>query len=232
MATKGKHLLAGSFWGRIGIIVFLGYLFSITSVEAAITVQSFSGGVKVLLKDESTWKPLPEKIELKAGDQILTEKGGSVDLLSGDGSTFHLDGETQLAINELEFSKPQKTRVSRLKLFWGSLTAKAATLVFNKNVFEVETDTVVAGFRFSSMTIKAEEGSGTTIIPLDGKLEFKQLEGNTQVDYTSPEGVVTTYTLPATAQVLMDITPDKPFQMTSNVAIPNDAYCGIGTITF
>jgi cell division septation protein DedD len=181
MNTQGQYLL--------GIILFLGCVVAITPAEAAITVQTFNPPVEVLLKEKGVWEPLSDAIQLDAGDQILTGKGGSVDLLFEDGSTLHLDAETQLAISELEFSVAEKTRVSRLKLFWGAITAKAATLAFKKNVFEVETDTVVVGFKFSSMKIISkpvetlDDLPSTRILPIEGKFEIRQFgEGTTYVE--------------------------------------------------
>lgn len=189
MDTKRKYLPTGHFWGEIALIVFLGCFISNAPAEAAVIVRSFRGTVEVLLQSEGAWKPASEAMELNAGDEIMTGKGSSVDLLCEDGSELHLEEETQLAINKLEFSVAEKTRVSRFKLFWGSITAKAAELVFKKNTFEIETDTVVAGFKFSSMKIIAHQSGSpggnpsTKILPIEGKFEMQQIgKGLTRIE--------------------------------------------------
>jgi hypothetical protein len=157
MNTQRKHLVTSSLWGKIALIVFMLCFVSTVSAEAAVTVRAFTGTVEVLLKGKDTWKPTSEAMELNVGDEILTGKGSSVDLLSEDGSELHLGEETQLAISELEFSVTEKTRVSRFKLIWGTVTAKVATFMFKKNTFEIETDTVVAGFKFSNLQIATKQ---------------------------------------------------------------------------
>lgn len=184
----GKFLLVLGLWGFIIIL----------PAEAAVTVTTFQAPVEVLLKGEKEWKPVEQGMPLNAGDQILTGQGGTVDLEFEDGSTLSLDEETQLGISELEFSEAKEVRVSRLNLFWGAITAVASPLRFKKNVFEVETETVVAGFKFSSMRIIAKRrevlddssAPRTKVLPLEGKFEMLQIgNGLTEVE-ASLEGAV------------------------------------------
>jgi hypothetical protein len=181
-----QHFTPGGLCLTIIILVCGGYVIFPAFVEAAMTVQSFNGPVQVILKEEGNWKPVTDKIQLQAGDQIMTEAGGSVVLLGEDGSELQIGEKTQVAISELDFSTTRKTRVSRFKLFWGKLTAKAAKYDYQNNTFNVETDTVVAGFKFSQMTIIAppqDDESPTKLMPLEGKFEFKQTNtGKTAVD--------------------------------------------------
>lgn len=201
------------------LIVFGGCML-LGRTEAAVIVKEFRAPLEVMLQGEQAWKPFTSGTPLNSGDQVLTGKGGFVDLICEDGSTIHLNEETQLAISQLEYSEPQKTRLTKLKLLMGTVTAKATPLTFDKNEFSVETDTVVAGFKFSSMTITLKDG-GTTIIPLEGHLTFQQTQGGTQIVHTSTDGVKTTYALPQDAQVAMKITEGQPVQIESTVTIPD-----------
>jgi hypothetical protein len=205
--------------GRVVLMTLFGIVMWGISAQAAITLQSFTEPVEVQFQG-SSWTSISESVELTAGDVIATGKGGMAELLFEDGSTVVLEQETQLAIRDLEFSEAEEVRVSRLKLLWGKIMGKATPLAYKTNVFEVETNTALAGFKFSSMTI-ASTSEETIIIPLDGALEFQQITGTTQIIHTSDTGVVTTYTLPPDAQVEMQITPGEPVQITSNVALPN-----------
>jgi hypothetical protein len=136
--------------------------------------------VNVREEGEESWKPLTLEIQLDAGDHIMTEKGGFVDLIFEDGSTLHIDEETQLGISELQFSEAQEIRVSRLKLFWGTILAKAVPKTYKTNVFEVETNTVLAGFKFSGMKMFAQRAETvsdipiTTLWPFEGKFDLQQ----------------------------------------------------------
>jgi hypothetical protein len=181
-----QRFTPGGLFLMILILVWGGYVIFPAFVEAAMTVQVFSGPVQVILKEEGNWKPVTDKMQLQAGDEIMTAAGGSVVLLGEDGSELQIGEKTQLAISELDFSTTRKTRVSRFKLFWGKLTGKAAKYDYRNNTFNVETDTVVAGFKFSQMTIIAppqDDESPTKLIPLEGKFEFKQTDtGKTAVD--------------------------------------------------
>jgi hypothetical protein len=181
MNGKVRYLSTIPFLGCIVMVTFIGCIFSVPVADATVTVQSVSGTVKVLLEKEPVWKPLTEKVQLRAGDQVMTEAGASVDLLLEDGSELHLGEETQLAISELEFSMAEKTRISRFKLFWGALTAKAAKFAFKKNVFEVETDTVVAGMKFSKMKVVSKKDDTRPD-------EVTALEGGTYIKQTGPGG--------------------------------------------
>ena len=189
MKSKACVLLFLPRLGFFVVMIFMGGIFLPTVAEAVVTIRSATGTIEVLLQEEQTWKPLGETKTLRAGDQIMTGPGASVDLILEDGSELNLGEETQLALSELDFSMAEKKRVSRLKLFWGRLTAKAEKLDFEENVFDVETDTVVAGFKFSSATIIAEEpksvGAQPTvkIIPLEGSFEIRQTDvGSTTVE--------------------------------------------------
>ncbi|MBD3309113.1 hypothetical protein GF339_22120 [candidate division KSB3 bacterium] len=156
--------------GSIALILIAAFLVIgglSTPGEAVLRPQTITGDVEKGMP----WVRLEKDMALQAGDQIRTKADSEVSLLSEDGSVFYIGENTELAIQALEFSEPQKTRVSRIKLLWGALTAKASTLSFSKNEFSVETDTVVAGFKFSSARFLRND-QGTEIYPIEGTFEF------------------------------------------------------------
>ncbi len=158
------------------IILFLGCFLSFSQAEAVLTAQSISGTVEVLLAGEQTWKPLTAAMKLETGDQIRTGRNSAVDLWFEDGSVLNLSEETQLAISQLEISTAQKSRVARFKLWWGTVTAKVTKLAFTENVCEVETDTVVAGVKFSEMTVSHPQNvPQSEVIALQGRIETRQI---------------------------------------------------------
>ena len=117
-----RYLLSVTILGSIRMFVIMGWFWSITSAEAAVIPQFPQGMVEILLKGEHHWKPLSDTIQLNAGDHIRTGAAGEVDLWCEDGSGVHLGPETQVTINELQFSEDQKTRIFRFKLLQGTIT--------------------------------------------------------------------------------------------------------------
>lgn len=182
-------------WGRAGLIlvvVFLGCFLWVSQAEAVLTAQSISGTVEVLLTGEQNWKPLTATMKLQTGDQIKTGPNSSVDLWFEDGSVLNLAEGSQLSINQLEVSTVQKSRVARFKLWWGAVTAKVTRLAFTENVCEVETETVVAGVKFSEMTvIQPQNTSQSEVIARQGLIEIRQVgEGTVNVSaFLSPKGI-------------------------------------------
>ena len=175
MRAKEQHLSGASFWRSIGIILFLGYCFTITPAEAMVTARSLSGTVEVLFEGEEVWKPFSVTMKLDAGDQIRAGQDSSINLLCEDGSELHLGAETQLVISKLEFSTAQKIYVSRFKLFWGAVTAKAAAFEFNEKSFKIETNTVVVDIKSSEGTVAAsKDKSQSDVFVKSGLFEIQQ----------------------------------------------------------
>jgi hypothetical protein len=175
--------------------------------KAAVTLQSFTPPVTVQGEEDTEWKAASVSMQLSAGDTIATGQGASADLVFEDGSTLHLEADTQLAIRDLEYSAVREVRVSRLKLFLGKIFGKATPLEYETNVFEVETQTAVAGFKFSAATIETQPAGsscGSTPGPCSTLSDFEGL-----VDVTSTDtgtivilrpagdlGAAVTFTLP------------------------------------
>lgn len=191
---------------RIVLMTLFGIGMWSVSAQAAITLQSFTEPVEVQFQG-GNWVSVSESVELSAGDVIATGKGGTAELLFEDGSTVVLESETQLAIRDLEFSEAEEVRVSRLKLLWGKIMGKATPLTYKTNVFEVETNTALAGFKFSAATIETQPGGGScggipgpcsTLSDFEGQVDVVSTSAGTTVTL-SPGGdseAAVTFTLP------------------------------------
>ncbi len=175
-ATK-RRLFTGPAWGYIGIIVLLACLLCVRPAEAVLTPQSINGTVEMLLAGQQAWTPLTASMKLKAGDQIRTGADGTVDLRFEDDSVLNIARDTQIAISELDVSTPRKTRVARFKLWWGGVTAEVSKLAFDKSAFEVETNTVVAGIKFSKMGVTASKDTSqpNVVTAYQGTIEAKRV---------------------------------------------------------
>lgn len=182
MMVNTRKICILPFWGYVGLIILVS-CFVAPLAEAALTPQAIQGTVEVLRGGEQTWAPLTASTTLQEGDQIKTSPGGSVELWLEDGSVLSLGEDTKLSMKELELSTVQKTRVARLKLWWGAVTAKITKLGFTESVCEIETNTVVAGIKFSEMKVEARrETSQTHVTALQGMIEvLKTAEGDVQI---------------------------------------------------
>ena len=167
--------------GSIGILVVLGCLLGGTSAEAVLIPQSASGTVEVLLAGEQAWQPLTAGMQLQAGDQIRTGLGSAVVLRYEDGSQLDLGEDTQIEISELAISPVERTRVSRIKLLWGAITAIVTKRDYQSSDFEIETDTVVAGVKFSQVTIRRAKDrfEPDHVIAEEGLIEARQIDEGT-----------------------------------------------------
>jgi len=214
-------------WERVVLVLVIllsGSLFSVSQAEATLTAQSIGGTVEVLLAGEQDWKPLTATMKLKTGDQVKTRQNSSVDLWFEDGSVLNLAEETQMTISQLEISTAQKSRIARFKLWWGAVTAKVTKLAFTENVCEVETETVVAGVKFSEMTvIQPQNTSQSEVIARQGLIEIRQIgEGTVNISASlSPDGIlfstdsIGSWILVGVHKVLRKIT------LESNVPVPH-----------
>lgn len=225
MRTKEQHLAGVSFWRSIGIILFLGYCFTITPAEAMVTTRSLSGTVEVLFEGEHVWKSFSDTMKLDVGVQIRTGQDSSVDLLCEDGSELHLEEETQLAISELTFSADQKTCVSRFKLFWGGVTANAGKFTFEENSFKIETSTAVVAVKSSEGRVTAsKDKSQSDVFVKRGLFEIQQTgKGIVNISgfVNDQEGIVFPVDM-VNARVLLDVRRlERKIILESNLSLPS-----------
>lgn len=163
------------------MLVLLGNVFLASSGEAVIVVQSMTGTAQALVEPEQTWKPLTEVAQLKAGDQIMTEAGSTIDLLCEDGSEIHLAENTQIAFTESEFSADREVRMTKIMLVAGTVTVNAESYAFQNNTFEVKSETVTVSFKETNFTMggaAGENGNSSTDVAFEGsKLTMTVLPG-------------------------------------------------------
>lgn len=201
----------------VAVVVVMSVGF-VTLAEAGLLVEEITGPVEVAMTDELLWQTLTRDVILEAGNHIRTGKDASVRLKGEDGSTLYLGENTQIAVVDFVYSEAQQTRVCRLKMWFGILTAEASKLVYKTNVFEVETNTVVAGIKFSSMTLMAKHTKAqgdtpyTKILPLEGTFEMRPTgEGITDIEclLETAQGGITFSMDSAVVAISVDQTPEK-----------------------
>ncbi len=175
MHIKQLHRVAISLLGSIGMLLCL---FSLA--EAAVTVQALSGTVEVLLEGETVWESLPEKLELQKGDQIRTGERTYAIVLCDESSIIRLEENTQLILSKLESSEGQKTRTSQFTMLKGDVSLEVIALNVTRDIFEIETDTLVARAKSSSGFVTlSKKTSQTDVIVKQGRFEVQQTHENT-----------------------------------------------------
>ncbi len=103
-------------------------------------------GVKVALAQGS---------EIEVGDSLKVEKGGALKLLLNDESVLAVGPESQLVINEAEFSGLERKGFSA-KLMFGAVWAKVKKVAAGSEAkFEVTTERAVAGVRGTIFRVDA-----------------------------------------------------------------------------
>ncbi len=207
MKHKKQRSVVISIVGSMIVMALVGWL---TPAEAGLSVQTMVGQVDMTPAEGQPWRPLTKEMTLAAGNYIRTGSASETGLLGEDGSTLLIGENTELAIAQLDYSEPEQKRVSRFKLLWGKLTGKAKRLTFKENAFEVETATVVAGFKFSSATITAVKGGATDVLLLTGKHEFVRMgqlnqEPPVALRYVENEGLEYRVDLPSLAEVATEV---------------------------
>ena len=179
MNTQAGYGSSKSLWGYCYtglILLFCGCLLVAPTAEAALQPQAISGTVEVLLAGDQQWQPLTAGTTLKSGDQVRTGPSSSVELWFEDGSVLNLSGDTQLSVSQLEISTGQQSRIAKFKLWWGAVTAKVTKLAFTENVWEIETDTVMAGIKFTDVTVRhSKQSARSEVIAKQGLIDVAQI---------------------------------------------------------
>jgi len=93
--------------------------------------------------------------EIELGDSLTVEKGGALKLMLNDESVLALGPESQLIINEAEFSGLERKGFSA-KLLFGAVWAKVKKVAAGSEAkFEVTTERAVAGVRGTIFRVDA-----------------------------------------------------------------------------
>lgn len=105
-----------------------------------------------------------EGMQLSAGDQIRTAKGGTVWFSIGSAGQFRLSGESQMAVDELSDARSEDTGIS-LRMILGYLTSKIGKMRSNSPPVTVHTTTATIGIRGTEFdTVAALDGSSAVVV--------------------------------------------------------------------
>ncbi len=185
-----------------GLLIICVFLWSacVFQAKAGFLAQAVSGFADVADEGLGDWTPLETESSFDAGQVVRTDFGALADLEGDDGSYLSIDEATQVSLLEFDYQPDQEIRIARFAILEGTITADAAHFDYATNIFEVETPTVVASFKFSKAKITVKNDGQTTIIPINGLFAFHQksldilttitisIEGREDVTFSVPQG--------------------------------------------
>jgi hypothetical protein len=212
MACKEPQRIIKLFCRSLGVLIFVGWVIFSGPANAALTAQDVTGTVDTAEESAPVWEPLAAAQPVDVGELVRTDFSAKTDLKGDDGSLLYVDEATQLAIREFEFNPDQQIRIARFAIIEGTVTAEAAQLAYATNIFDVETPTVVASFKFSKLTIQVDEQGNTKLTPHSGMFAFtregKGKKGTVAMTHKSADDVETTFNVPPDGNVGFGITAD------------------------
>ena len=192
---NSRHTLRTAILRTCSIIMILACLCPNQAAGAALTAQAVKGVVDTAEETMRDWTPLLVTQNVDQGYAVRTDFASLTDLLGDDGSILNIDEATQLIIREFEFNPDRRIRIARFSILEGVVTAEAAHFDYAVNIFEIETPTVVAGFKFSKAGFAVDKAGNTDISIYNGRFEIRYIgpaTGRAQIAYTTPGGIAST----------------------------------------
>ncbi|GAK48931.1 hypothetical protein U14_00143 [Candidatus Moduliflexus flocculans] len=157
--------------GLIGLCAFIA-----GTADAMLTPQGANGTIEVMVAGETSWKPIAEIASLRSGDQVRTMTGSSIELWFDDGSLFRLGESTQILLKDIQVSQAEKSRIAKISLVVGTITAKITKLGYTQSLCEIDTGTVLVGVKFSQATVqKFQGGTPDLVIAEQGTVDIQQI---------------------------------------------------------
>ena len=170
-----------------------------TAVQAQSTasiaeIKSVSGKVEILRKGGASWEPAEARQLLYAGDGVRTGETGEVVILTDDGSGIQINRNSLFVLKEVAptaawvKAKLEQIRRSIYQLFTWQRGKPAEAWIVNDNRgidIDLETQTVKAGIRGTSVVLRVQPNMGqpqaaldtSIVLVLDGKVNVQGLTG-------------------------------------------------------
>lgn len=207
ISLQNSHISLRLFIGCMAMM--LGLCLSMP-VSASLTSQTVTGTVDRAEEATQAWESLAAAQAVDPGYLVRTDFGAKTDLKGDDGSLIFVDEATQLAIREFEFNPDQQIRIAKFAIIEGTVTAEAAHLEYATNVFDVETPTVTASFKYSKAKFAVDKTGNTVVTIYSGIFDIKyrgDSKGAARMKYTTPDGVTIDVPMSEGGAVAIEITP-------------------------
>ncbi len=179
MEYRWKRSLKGTFFIFVlSILAFNLFLsvgvYSKHGGEDFARVAFVDGPVKAKEAGTEEWISLAEGRELYGGDEIITERGGTVELLLPDDSVLKIGQKSHVKITEVGLVEVTKLATNSFELVYGKIRAVVAPLVKKKSSFTIETENALIGVRGTNFGVSHDEKKQETEVAcLDGEVELR-----------------------------------------------------------
>ena len=137
-------------------------------------VAFVDGPVKAKGMGSSEWVDLAKEKKLYGGDEVITERGGTVELLLPDESVLKVGQNSHVKITEVGLVEVTKLSTNSFELVYGKIRAVVAPLVNKKSSFVIETENALVGVRGTSFGVSHDKKKQETEVAcLDGQIELR-----------------------------------------------------------
>jgi len=137
--------------------------------ELGACVTQIQGNVKITRNGrEVTARPLT----LRAEDEILTGDDGQIEIAFLDGTMIRISSNCHFVFGEFiqEITKPE----SFWDRIWGLIKGRIWSVIRGKSC-QIQTRTAITGVRGTELTLEVAEDGTTTLMVLEGTVEFSDL---------------------------------------------------------
>lgn len=193
------------------LLISIGYLLTAQSAGASLTAQTVTGAVDKTEENLQAWQALQILQPVDPGQVVRTGFASKTDIKGDDGSMVYVDEATQLVIRAFEFKPDQQIRIAKFAIIEGTVTAETAHFDYATNVFDIETPTVLASFKYSKAQFVVDRQGNTEITIFNGKFEFTYFgtsTGDAHARYILPNGVEVKMPLSTGGAIYVETTDD------------------------
>lgn len=177
--------------------------------------------------ETKTGDALPRKarvgMRLREFSRVITEGKNSVcDMVSPSGTVVRVMGNTTLALRTLYHNKRLRIERSRLRLILGKILVKAKKLA-DKQDFEVETASVVAGVRGTQFIVSHDPDQGTRVAVRQGKVSVRRRvrvrlpQAHQNIEDNLNDSLAAYYTTTVSSNQQLTVPPDEVQTLARNL---------------
>lgn len=156
------------------LALFSGVLLTFRGEPAAAEATALveiEGAVDVLPAGKRTWHEASIDGEVRPGSRVRTGSMSAVTLVFSDGSTTHLEDNTEVALVTLESSPEGGDRVVILYQRRGSTRSSVQHLTGPNSRFEIQTPAASVAVRGTEFTVAVDEGGRTRVSVVEGSVD-------------------------------------------------------------
>ncbi|MFH0807248.1 MAG: FecR family protein [Elusimicrobiota bacterium] len=149
---------------------------------AVATITDFSGLVVIKRADPgSKWVQARLYTPLEKNDTIKTQNNSSAEITLEDGSIFRIEHNTELCLQNLEYSKESKKQNFIMKLFSGILLTNAEKTGNPESQIAIHTPTAVLSVRGTEFVVDIEDENTTNVGVLSGYVSARSYSQDNQL---------------------------------------------------